>query len=89
MPSRTSDILQCLSIAFPLPPPLVTPQELLAEETRQKLALSTKLRQLEDEQNNLREMLEEEEESKKSVEKQLQSAQSQVSKGARTSDFIL
>lgn len=50
----------------------------MEEETRQKLALSTRLRQMEDEQNNLKEMLEEEEESKKNVEKQLYTAQAQV-----------
>uniref|UniRef100_A0A673IXS0 Myosin-9 n=1 Tax=Sinocyclocheilus rhinocerous TaxID=307959 RepID=A0A673IXS0_9TELE len=38
-------------------------QALLEEETRQKLALSTRVRQLEDEQNNMKEMLEEEEEA--------------------------
>lgn len=53
-------------------------QDLLQEETRQKLALSTQLRHLEDEQNRLRELLEEEEEGKRSVEKQLQSSQAQV-----------
>ncbi|XP_022530909.1 myosin-9a [Astyanax mexicanus] len=54
-------------------------QGLLQEETRQKLALNSRLRQLEDEQNRLKEQLEEEEESKKSVEKQLSSAQAQLS----------
>lgn len=54
------------------------PQELLQEETRQKLSLNTRLRQLEDEQNNLKEQLEEEEEAKRNVEKQLQAAQAQV-----------
>lgn len=53
-------------------------QELLQEETRQKLSLGTRLRQIEDEQNNLREQLEEEEEAKRNVEKQLQTAQAQV-----------
>uniref|UniRef100_A0AAY5E8Q9 Myosin-9 n=1 Tax=Electrophorus electricus TaxID=8005 RepID=A0AAY5E8Q9_ELEEL len=53
-------------------------QGLLQEETRQKLAISTRLRQLEDDQNRLKELLEEEEESKKSVEKQLHSVQTQV-----------
>lgn len=53
-------------------------QGLLQEETRQKLALNTRLRQLEDEQNRLKELLEEEEEGKKSVEKQLHSSQAQV-----------
>lgn len=55
-------------------------QELLQEETRQKLSQSTKLRQLEEEQNNLKEQLEEEEEAKKNVEKQLQMVQAQVTK---------
>uniref|UniRef100_A0A7N6FKT9 Myosin-9 n=1 Tax=Anabas testudineus TaxID=64144 RepID=A0A7N6FKT9_ANATE len=53
-------------------------QELLQEETRQKLSLNTRLRQLEDEQNNLKEQLEEEEEAKRNVEKQLQLAQAQL-----------
>uniref|UniRef100_A0A673CAY7 Myosin-9 n=1 Tax=Sphaeramia orbicularis TaxID=375764 RepID=A0A673CAY7_9TELE len=53
-------------------------QELLQEETRQKLSLNTRLRQLEDEQNNLREQLEEEEEAKRNVEKQLFAAQGQL-----------
>uniref|UniRef100_A0A671YGE0 Myosin-9 n=1 Tax=Sparus aurata TaxID=8175 RepID=A0A671YGE0_SPAAU len=52
--------------------------ELLQEETRQKLSLSTRLRQMEEEQNNLREMLEEEEESKKNVEKQVSTLQTQL-----------
>ncbi|XP_076871464.1 myosin-9a [Brachyhypopomus gauderio] len=53
-------------------------QGLLQEETRQKLAFSTRLRQLEDDQNRLKEQLEEEEESKKSVEKQLHTVQAQL-----------
>lgn len=53
-------------------------QELLQEETRQKLSQSTRLRQQEDELGNLREQLEEEEESKRNVEKQLQMVQAQV-----------
>lgn len=53
-------------------------QELLQEETRQKLSINTRMRQLEDEQNNLREQLEEEEEAKKNIERQLQTVQSQV-----------
>uniref|UniRef100_A0A672TE34 Myosin-9-like n=1 Tax=Sinocyclocheilus grahami TaxID=75366 RepID=A0A672TE34_SINGR len=53
-------------------------QALLEEETRQKLALSTRVRQLEDEQNNMKEMLEEEEEGKKNFEKQLHTAQAQL-----------
>lgn len=55
-----------------------TEQELLQEETRQKLSLSTRLRQLEEEQNSLREMLEEGEENKKNVEKQVSTLQTQV-----------
>lgn len=55
-------------------------KELLQEETRQKLSQSSRLRQLEDEQINLREQLEEEEEAKKNVEKQLQVAQAQVNR---------
>uniref|UniRef100_A0AAQ5XNH2 Myosin-9 n=1 Tax=Amphiprion ocellaris TaxID=80972 RepID=A0AAQ5XNH2_AMPOC len=43
-----------------------------------KLSLNTRLRQLEDEQNNLREQLEEEEEAKRNVEKQLQTVQAQL-----------
>lgn len=42
------------------------------------MSLSTRLRQLEDEQNNLKEMLEEEEESKKNAEKQVSTLQAQV-----------
>uniref|UniRef100_A0A8C4ZJD4 Myosin-9 n=1 Tax=Gadus morhua TaxID=8049 RepID=A0A8C4ZJD4_GADMO len=57
---------------------LADTQELLQEETRQKLAVNTRLRQLEDEQHNLREMLEEEEESKRSVEKQVATLQTQL-----------
>lgn len=53
-------------------------QELLQEETRQKLSLGTRMRQLEEEQINLKEQLEEEEEAKKNVEKQLLAAQAQV-----------
>ena len=42
------------------------------------MSLGTRLRQLEDDQNNLREQLEEEEEAKRNVEKQLLTAQTQV-----------
>ena len=54
-------------------------QELLQEETRDKLSVSTRLKLMEEEQNNLRDMLEEEEESKKNVEKQVSTLQTQVS----------
>lgn len=53
-------------------------QELLQEETRQKLALNTRLRQLEDEQHSLREQLDEEEAAKKNLEKQMSTMQAQV-----------
>ncbi|MFT7797773.1 myosin-9-like isoform X2 [Arapaima gigas] len=53
-------------------------QEVLQEETRQKLSLSTRLRQLEDEQNSLREQLEEEEEGKRNAEKQVVALQTQL-----------
>uniref|UniRef100_A0A671R4A9 Myosin, heavy chain 11a, smooth muscle n=1 Tax=Sinocyclocheilus anshuiensis TaxID=1608454 RepID=A0A671R4A9_9TELE len=43
-------------------------QELLAEETRQKLQFSTKLRQMEDDRNALQEQLEEEAEAKRNLE---------------------
>lgn len=64
-------------------------QELLQEETRQKLSQSTRLRQQEDELNNLREQLEEEEEAKRNVEKQLQMVQSQVIKCIKVSIQLL
>ncbi|CAB1344647.1 unnamed protein product, partial [Coregonus sp. 'balchen'] len=53
-------------------------QALFQEETRQKLSFSTRLRQMEDEQNNLREALEEEEQGKKNMEKQLFTLQAQL-----------
>jgi predicted nucleic acid-binding Zn-ribbon protein len=43
----------------------------LEEETRQKLALSSRLRQLESEKEALQEQVEEEEEAKKNLEKQI------------------
>jgi len=43
----------------------------LEEETRQKLALSSRLRQLESEKGALQEQVEEEEEAKKNLEKQI------------------
>lgn len=46
-------------------------QQLLEEETRQKLALSSKLRQLESEKDTLLEQLEEDEEAKKNFEKKI------------------
>lgn len=53
-------------------------QELLQEETRQKLNLSGRIRQLEEEKNSLQEQQEEEEEARKNLEKQVLALQSQV-----------
>lgn len=46
-------------------------QAALEEETKQKLALSSKLRQLESDKEALQEQIEEEEEAKKNLEKQV------------------
>lgn len=53
-------------------------QELLAEETRQKLQFSTKLRQAEDDKNSLQEQLEEEMEAKRNVERHVSTLNIQV-----------
>lgn len=53
-------------------------QELLAEETRQKLQISTKLRQAEDDMNSLQEQLEEEIEAKRNVERHVSTLNIQV-----------
>ena len=58
-------------------PPLSAEQELLQEENRQKLSLSTKLKQVEDEKNSLKEQLEEEE-AKRNLEKQISTLHAQV-----------
>lgn len=60
------------------PPFDVSQQELLAEETRQKLQLSTKLRQAEDDKNSLQEQLEEEMEAKRNVERHVSTLNIQV-----------
>uniref|UniRef100_A0A6Q2WTB7 Myosin, heavy chain 11a, smooth muscle n=1 Tax=Esox lucius TaxID=8010 RepID=A0A6Q2WTB7_ESOLU len=54
-------------------------RELLAEETRQKLQLSTKLRQMEDDRNSLQEQLEEEVEAKRNVERHVSTLTIQLS----------
>lgn len=54
-------------------------QELLSEETRQKLNVSGRLRQMEEDRNNLMEQLEEESEAKRAVERQVSSLNMQVS----------
>lgn len=56
-------------------------QELLAEETRQKLQFSTKLRQAEDDKNSLQEQLEEEMEAKRTVERHVSTLNIQVRLG--------
>lgn len=53
-------------------------QELLAEETRQKLQVSAKLRQAEDDKNSLQEQLEEEMEAKRNVERHVSTLNIQV-----------
>lgn len=58
--------------------PVPVSQELLQEETRQKLNLSSRIRQLEEEKNNLQEQQEEEEEARKNLEKQMLALQAQV-----------
>lgn len=53
-------------------------QEVLQEETRQKLSLNTRLRQMEDEHHSLKEQLEEEEAAKRNLEKNMSTLQTQV-----------
>lgn len=62
-------------------------QELLQEETRQKLNLSSQIRQLEVEKNSLVEQQEEEEEARQNLERMLQTLQAQV--GSRTTSVML
>jgi len=54
-------------------------QKRLAEETRQKLQLSTKLRQAEDDKNSLQDQLEEEVEAKRNVERHVSTLNLQLS----------
>ncbi|PWA15527.1 hypothetical protein CCH79_00014746 [Gambusia affinis] len=61
-------------------------QELLQEETRQKLNLSSRLRQLEEEKAALQEQQEEDEEARKNLEKQLLSVQAQLSESKKKLD---
>lgn len=63
----------------PLTPHLPSLQELLSEETRQKLNVSGRLRQMEEDRNGLMEQLEEETEAKRAVERQMSSLNMQVS----------
>uniref|UniRef100_A0A3B5ALM5 Myosin heavy chain 11 n=1 Tax=Stegastes partitus TaxID=144197 RepID=A0A3B5ALM5_9TELE len=61
-------------------------QELLAEETRQKLQFSTKLRQAEDDKNSLQEQLEEEMEAKRNVERHVSTLNIQLSDAKKKLD---
>lgn len=63
-------------------------QELLAEETRQKLQLSTKLRQAEDDKNSLQEQLEEEMEAKRNVERHVSTLNIQVRLASYLASFV-
>lgn len=54
-------------------------QELLSEETRQKLNVSGRLRQMEEDRNSLIEQLEEETEAKRVAERQVSNLNMQVS----------
>lgn len=57
---------------------LVSSQELLQDETRQKMALVSRVRALEEEKNGLMERLEEEEERTKELSRQIQTHTQQV-----------
>lgn len=59
-------------------PSSLSPQELLSEETRQKLNLSGRLRQMEEDRNSLMEQLEEETEAKRAAERQVSNLNGQV-----------
>uniref|UniRef100_A0A8C3KDY4 Myosin heavy chain 10 n=1 Tax=Calidris pygmaea TaxID=425635 RepID=A0A8C3KDY4_9CHAR len=61
-------------------------EPLLQEETRQKLNLSSRIRQLEEEKNNLQEQQEEEEEARKNLEKQMLALQSQLADAKKKVD---
>lgn len=58
--------------------PLLLSQELLQDETRQKMALGSRVRALEEEKNGLMERLEEEEERAKELTRQIQTHTQQV-----------
>lgn len=65
---------------------LTETQTLLEEETRQKLTLSSKLRQLESEKEALQELVDEEEEAKKGMEKQVIALTLQLNEIKKRSD---
>lgn len=57
---------------------VLLPQESLQDETRQKMALASRVRALEEEKNGLMERLEEEEERVKELTRQIQTHTQQV-----------
>ncbi|KAJ8970545.1 hypothetical protein NQ317_005815 [Molorchus minor] len=61
-------------------------QTALEEETRQKLALSSKLRQLESDKEAMQEQIEEEEEAKKNLEKQLSVLTNQLAEAKKKAE---
>uniref|UniRef100_A0A8B9L2W2 Myosin, heavy chain 11b, smooth muscle n=1 Tax=Astyanax mexicanus TaxID=7994 RepID=A0A8B9L2W2_ASTMX len=62
-------------------------QELLAEETRQKLNVSTRLRQVDEERNGLLEQLEEESEARRNVERHVSSLNTQVNAKKKLDEY--
>lgn len=65
-------------IASTIESQLAEAQESLQEETKQKLALNSRLRQVESDRDSFQDQLEEEEEAKKSFEKQIYTLSQQV-----------
>lgn len=62
-------------------------QELLQDETRQKMTLASRVRVLEEEKNGLMERLEEEEERAKELTRQIQTHTQQVSQRPTQPEF--
>lgn len=62
-------------------------QELLQDETRQKMTLASRVRALEEEKNGLMERLEEEEERAKELARQIQTLTQQVGSAAAYKDL--
>ncbi|GFY78830.1 myosin heavy chain, non-muscle [Trichonephila inaurata madagascariensis] len=65
---------------------LAEAQDLLQEETRQKLAINSRLRQIESEKENLQDQLDEEEEAKKNLEKQVAFLNAQLTELKKRAD---
>uniref|UniRef100_A0A8D0EBA9 Myosin heavy chain 10 n=1 Tax=Salvator merianae TaxID=96440 RepID=A0A8D0EBA9_SALMN len=84
--AEKSNKLQALLMSNYKGKSLFSPKELLQEETRQKLNLSSRIRQLEEEKNNLQEQQEEEEEARKNLEKQVVALQSQLADAKKKVD---